>query len=218
VVASVDMNVTRFADGLWRWTTYCEEWRDTVGCVYYEAQDAVVLIDPLVPAEASEAARFWEALDRDVGRVGLPVHVYITVFWHARSAGEIVRRYDGTLHAPSRARAANEKRTGVVASAFRPGDALPGGIEALATGRSTEVAYWIPEHGAIVPGDVLLGAENGRLRLCPVSWLPASVTHAKLRAALKPMLDLPVERVLVSHGDPVTTDARGRLLEALTGV
>jgi hypothetical protein len=31
------------------------------------------------------------------------------------------------------------------------------------------------------------------------------------------MLDLPLERVLVSHGDPVTTDARARLLEALTG-
>ncbi len=207
--------MTRFADGLWRWTAYYEEWRDTVGCVYYEAPDAIVLIDPLVPAEASEAVRFWEALDRDVARVELPVHVYITVFWHARSGGEIVRRYDGTLHAPSRARAANEKRTGVPASVFRPGDALEGGIEALATGRSTEVAYWIPEHRALVPGDVLLGAADGGLRLCPSSWLPASVTHATLQVALKPLLELPVERVLVSHGEPVTAAALTRLREAL---
>lgn len=211
------MDVTRFADGLWRWTTYYEEWRDTVGCVYYEAPDAVVLIDPLVPAEAAEAARFWAALDRDVARVDRPVHVYITVFWHARSAGEIVRRYDGTLHVPSRARAANEKRTGVSPTVFRTGDRLPGGVEALATGRSTEVAYWIPEHRAIVPGDVLLGARNGGLSLCPASWLPPTVTHAKLRAALQPLLGLPVERVLVSHGTPVTVDARARLLGALTG-
>lgn len=210
------MNVTRFADGLWRWTTYYEEWRDTVGCVYYEAPDAVVLIDPLVPAEAAEAARFWEALDRDVARAGRPVHVYITVFWHARSAGEIVRRYDGTLHAPIRARAANEKRTGVAPTVFRTGDRLPGGVEALATGRSTEVAYWIPEHRAIVPGDVLLGADNGDLSLCPASWLPAGVTHTKLRAALQPLLGLPVERVLVSHGEPVTAAAGTRLREALT--
>lgn len=208
--------MTRFADGLWRWTAYYEEWRDTVGCVYYEAPDAVVLIDPLVPAEASEAVRFWKALDLDVARVDVPVHVYITVFWHARSAGEIVRRYSGTLHAPSRARAANEKRTGVAPSVFRPGDRLPGGIEAFATGRSTEVAYWIPEHRALVPGDVLLGADDGGLRLCPTSWLPVGVTHARLRAALKPLLELPVERVLVSHGDPVTIDAKARLAEALS--
>jgi glyoxylase-like metal-dependent hydrolase (beta-lactamase superfamily II) len=213
------MDVTRFADGLWRWTAYYEEWRDTVGCVYYESSDAIVLIDPLVPTEAPEApeaVRFWDALDRDVTRVGLPVHVFITVFWHARSAGEIVRRYDGTLHAPSRARAANEKRTGVTASVFRPGDALPGGVAALATGRSTEVVYWIPEHRALVPGDVLLGADGGGLRLCPPSWLPTSVTQAKLQAALKPLLDLPVERILVSHGEPVTTAAGMRLREALT--
>ena len=211
------MDVIRLTEGLWRWTAYYEKWRDTVGCVYYEAPDAVVLIDPLVPAEPSEAARFWEALDRDVDRVGLPVHVYITVFWHARSAGDVVRRYGGTLHATSRARAANEKRTGVAPSVFRPGDTLPGGIEALPTGRSTEVAYWIPEHGAIVPGDVLLGTGEGGLRLCPESWLPAGIGHEQLRAALTPMLHLPVERVLVSHGDPVTDGARARLVEALAG-
>lgn len=208
--------MTRFADGLWRWTAHYEEWGDTVGCVYYEGHDAIVLIDPLVPTEATEATRFWKALDRDVARIGFPVHVYTTVFWHVRSAGEVVRRYDGKLHAPSRARAANEKRAGVSVSTFRPGDTLPGGIEALATGRATEVVYWIPEHRALVPGDVLLGAESGGLRLCPVSWLPSSVTHAKLRAALKPLLDLPVERVLVSHGEPVTVAARARLSEALT--
>ena len=207
--------MTRFADGLWRWTAYYEEWRDEVGCVYYEAPDAVVLIDPLVPAEPVDEARFWEALDRDVARVGRPVHVYVTVFWHARSAGDIVRRYGGTLHATSRARAANEKRTGVAPSVFRPGDTLPGAIDALPTGRSTEVAYWIPEHGAVVPGDVLLGTEDGGLRLCPESWLPTGIGHDQLRADLKSLLDLPITRVLVSHGHPVTADALARLAEAL---
>ena len=209
------MDVNRIADGLWRWTAYAEEWGKEVGCVYYEAPDAIVLIDPLVPSDPSEAARFREALDRDVSRARLPVHVYITVFWHARSAGEVVRRYDGHLHATRRARAANERRTGVTVEAFRPGDPLPGGIEALPTGRSTEVIYWIPEHGAVVPGDVILGDGNGGLRLCPSSWLPAGIGHAQLRTALKPLLDLPIERVLVSHGNPVTEDAQARLADAL---
>ena len=35
--------MTRFAAGLWRWTTYYEEWRATVGCVYFEASDAIVV-------------------------------------------------------------------------------------------------------------------------------------------------------------------------------
>jgi len=209
------MQVVRVAEGLWRWTAYYEEWRDEVGCVYYEAPDAIVLIDPLVPSEQSESARFWEALDRDVGRAGLPVHVYITVFWHARSAGEIVRRYDGHLHVTSRARAPNHRRTGILPEVFRPGAQLPGGIEALPSGRSAEVVYWIPEHGALVPGDVLLGDGHGGLRLCPESWLPPGTDRAKLRRALRPLLDLPVERVLVSHGEPVTENARARMAEEL---
>lgn len=211
------MEVSRYADGLWRWTTFYDEWRDEVGCVYYEGTDAIVLVDPLVPSEPSEAARFWDALDRDVGRLGLQVHVYITVFWHVRSAGEIVRRYDGCLHSTSRARAANERRAGVEPVVFRPGDALPGGIDALATGRATEVAYWIPAHGALVIGDVLLGDGDGGVRLCPESWLPAGIGHARLRAGLRPSLDLPVARILVSHGAPVIEDAHARLTEAMAG-
>ena len=215
VVPSADMNVTRIADGLWRWTAWHEEWRDEVGCVYYEAPDAIVLIDPLVPIEQSESTLFWETLDRDVKRSELPVHVYITVFWHARSAGEIVQRYDGHLHTTSSARVANQRRTGVVADVFRPGDPLPGGIEALPSGRFTEIVYWLPEHGAVVPGDVLLGDENAGLRLCPQSWLPTGIDQARLRTALKPLLTLPVRRVLVSHGNPVMVDAHARLTAAL---
>ncbi len=207
------MEVARIAAGLWRWTAWHEEWRAEVGCVYCEADEAIVLIDPLVPAD--EADRFWEALDRDVERAGVPVHILITVFWHARSAEEIVRRYGARLHAANRAKAAVERRTDSIVAGFRPGDPLPGGIEALASGRTTEVVYWLPAHRAVVPGDVILGDGEGGLRLCPESWLPAGVGHDQLRAALKPLLDLPVERVLVSHGEPVIERARGRLAEAL---
>jgi glyoxylase-like metal-dependent hydrolase (beta-lactamase superfamily II) len=209
------MKVVPIAEGLWRWTAYYEEWRHEVGCVYYEARDAIILIDPLVPSEHS--TRFWETLDRDVERAQVPVHVLITVFWHARSAAEIVGRYGGRLHATSRARAAIQRRTNAVTDVFRPGEPLPGGVQALASGRATEVVYWIPEHRALVTGDVILGRDDGNLRLCPQSWLPAGSDHAQLRKALTPLLDLPIERVLVSHGEPVTKHARARLAEALAG-
>jgi hypothetical protein len=41
------------------------------------------------------------------------------------------------------------------------------------------------------------------LRLCPERWLGGGATHADLRESLAPLLELPVERVLVAHGEPV---------------
>jgi hypothetical protein len=209
------MEVTRIADGLWRWSTYYGEWREEVGSLYVEADDAVVLVDPLVPEERDEAERFWRALDDDVARAGAPVHVLVTVFWHVRSAAEVVRRYRGRLHAVTRARAPIERRAGLRSVVFRPGDALPGRIEALPSGRATEVVFWLPHHAALVPGDVLLGDADGGVRLCPESWLPSGVGHRELKTALAPLLELPVERVVVSHGDPVLENGRAALSRAL---
>jgi len=67
-----------------------------------------------------------------------------------------------------------------------------------------------------VPGDVLLGDVTGGVRMCPESWLPGAKGHAELAASLLPLLDLPVERVLLSHGEPVLTNGRAALAAALT--
>jgi glyoxylase-like metal-dependent hydrolase (beta-lactamase superfamily II) len=199
--------------GLWRWVTFHEEWKEDVGSVYCETEDGVVVIDPLVPAD--EAARFWTALDRDVERVGGAVHVLVTVFWHTRSTAALVERYGARVWAPLRGRGAIERRSGTVTDAFRAGDGLPGGLRALKTARAAEVVYWLPEHGALVPGDVLLGDGRGGLRLCPASWLPEKVDQARLAESLRPLLELPVERVLVSHGEPVLEGAQVALAVAL---
>ena len=207
------MDVQELADGLWRWTGFHPEWKEVVGSVYYEAPDAIVLIDPLVPPE--DADRFWKALDRDVKRVGKQVHVLVTVFWHTRDTREIMKRYGASVWAPSRGRAAIERRAGSVTNVFRPGDSLPCGVVGLGTARAAEVVFWIAEHRTVVPGDVILGAEGGGLRLCPASWLPEGVDHAKLRESLMPLLDLPAERVLVSHGEPVLKRGRAALKRML---
>ncbi len=209
------MDVRQIAPGLWRWTGWHEEWKEAVGCVYLETREAVVLIDPIVPPEDRD--RFLHALERDLDRAGQPLHVLVTVFWHTRSARELAERYDARVWAPRRARAPIARRAGDVHEVFRPGDTLPGGVEALPTGRATEVIFWIPEHRTLVPGDVLLGDGEGGLRLCPRSWLPRSVDLACLRDVMRPLLRLPVERVLVSHGDPVLTGGRDALERALAG-
>jgi glyoxylase-like metal-dependent hydrolase (beta-lactamase superfamily II) len=207
------MDVLEIAPGLWRWTGWHEEWKQDVGSVSCETADGVVLVDPIVPPE--DAVRFWAALDRDVAASGGTVHVLVTVFWHARSTREIVERYSARVWAPARGKQAIARRAGAVTDAFAPGDALPGGVEAFGTIRAAEVVYWLPEHGALVPGDVLLSDGEGGIRLCPQSWLPQSKTQAQLADSLRPLLDLPVERVLLSHGEPVLSNARAALEAAL---
>jgi glyoxylase-like metal-dependent hydrolase (beta-lactamase superfamily II) len=177
------MEVERIADGLWRWTAPHPEWKpgddwdEDVGCVYVETPDAVVLIDPLVP-QGDDRAVFWEALDRDVNRIGRPVVVLLTCEWHERSAAEVAERY-----AASR-------------------DGVPPGIEPFAVPPVEETLYLIPAHRALVSGDLLIG-EAGGVSLMPDSWIEGRSTPDELRAILRPLLDRGVERVLVSHGRPV---------------
>ena len=197
------MEVTQLDDGLWRWTTAHPEWKTTskgwdqeVGSVYWEAVDDVVLVDPLVPQGDADRARFLEALDRDVDRLGRPVFILLTCHWHERSAVELAERYSGTVRRDA-------------------SDVLPAGVGAIEAPSGAETVYWLEHAAAVVPGDVLLGRRGG-VELCPASWL-ASGTKADLARELRPLLDLPVERVLVSHGKPVLADGLAALERAFAG-
>jgi glyoxylase-like metal-dependent hydrolase (beta-lactamase superfamily II) len=190
------VRVEEIATGLWRWTGLHPQWtpRDggpdgweqEVGCVYYEAPTATVLFDPLVPPE--DAERFLAALDRDVGRTGQPVRVLLTVESHRRSAGELAARYGASI------------------------GELPPGVE-VALSAWDEAIYWIPEHRALVFGDVVLG-RNGGLEL-PRTWI-GEEHYDEVVAALRPLLELPAERALVTHGEPVLAGAREALAAALS--
>jgi hypothetical protein len=74
----------------------------------------------------------------------------------------------------------------------------------------------VPSHATVVPGDVVLGAKEGPgLRLCPSGWLPDGVGLDDLRRSLLPLLEHRVERVLVSHGEPVVRNAHAELRRLL---
>lgn len=188
------MRVREIAAGLWYWTGLHpawtpadggpDGWEQEVGCVYYEAPGAVILFDPLVPMEDRD--RFYEALDRDVKRAGRPVRVLLTDEAHRRSSRELTERYDGTV---------GERPEGVEI-----------GAEALG-----ETVYWLPDHAALVCGDVILGHEGG-LRL-PRAWIGEEHWEEALES-LRPLLELPVERVLVTHGEPVLAAGRDALATA----
>ncbi|MGE5274214.1 MAG: hypothetical protein ACM3QU_10730 [Verrucomicrobiota bacterium] len=189
------MRVCEIATGLWRWTALHpawtpgdggpDGWEQEVSCFLYEAPEAVVLFDPLVPMEDRD--RFFEAFDRDVARLGQPVRVLLTVDDHRRSSEELVERYGGAV------------------------GEVPRGVEVVLD-RFGERVYWIPEHRSLVFGDVLLG-RNGGLEV-PRSWIGEEDYDATVEA-LRPLLGLPVERVLVAHGEPVLEDGHEALTAAL---
>ena len=195
------MALVEIAPGLRRWTAWHEDWKEDVGCVAVDTADGLVLIDPLDPP-------------RGLGR---PAHALVTVFFHARSAKarhvwaheRLVRRL--------------ASRGVEVDRPFAVGDPLPGGIQAFQTARVDEVVYWLPRQKAIVVGDVLLGAgakpraTDDPLRMCPERWLGGGATHDDLRESLAPLLELSVQRVLVSHGEPVLRSGAAALATALAG-
>lgn len=195
--------------GLWRWTASHPEWvagaapespsdwPREVGCVLCDASDATVLIDPLLP-EPDDGLLEW--LDDHVADRGLPVSILTTIKWHRRSRDELASRYGART---SRAR-----------------HELPAGVEAKPVRGAGETMFWLAEHRALVTGDRLMGARDGGLRLCPESWLrylpsESRPTLADLAARMRPLLDLPVELVLVSHGAPVQSGGREAIARAI---
>ena len=192
------MEALRIAEGLWRWTAEHPNWENwpdrereprEVGCVYYEAGDATVLIDPLVPA--GEEDGFFGHLDADVERRGLPVVILLTAHWHRRSSAELAERYDARI-----------------------GGALPEGIDEIPIEGADErqVAYFIRPQAALVVAEIFSVDVQGELFL---ARSPALKRANEFEASLSRVMELPIERLLVSHGEPVLEDAKTRMADAL---
>ena len=87
------MTVEKISDGLWRWSIAGPDGRARES-YYYEAAEAVVLVDPAIPEEGDpQAARFWRALDGDVARLARPVVVLVAERDRVPSAARVLARY-----------------------------------------------------------------------------------------------------------------------------
>ena len=192
------MDLQQVAPGLWRWTAPHPEWEprreeddpadwaQEVGCVAYATEGSLALIDPLV------SDGDYEALD-ELAEGKREVAVLTTIRWHGRSGPELAKRYSASATAPA-------------------------GVEPVELAGAAETMYWIPAHGALVPGDRLIGDRPPGLRMCPPSWLRYldGFTQDDLRRELRArLLDLPIEMVLVSHGEPVLREGRAAVERAL---
>lgn len=184
------------APGLWRWTEPHPEWEEP------EQEDSPADWPRDVGCVAYEAGETLVLIDPLVGADFGPldelaagrqrVAILLTLPFHERSRAQLIERYDATEETPT-------------------------GVEAFEIAGAGETIFWIPEHRALVPGDRILGDRPPGLRVCPQSWMRylAGYTQDDLREELRSLLDLPVEMVLVSHGEPVLHDGRRELERAL---
>jgi hypothetical protein len=195
-----------YRDGLWSWFAEHPDWRPgaepesaadwprAVRSVAYRADGHLLVVDPLVPGGSED--EFWPWFEKVRGT--REVVAVTTIKFHRRSRDEFVARYG--------------------ASTSRAERNLPAGVRPLPVRGAGETMVWLEEHRALVPGDRIIGDGRGGLRLCPESWLrylPGGITLDDLRERIRPLLDLPIELVLVSHGDPVSENGREALRRAL---
>jgi glyoxylase-like metal-dependent hydrolase (beta-lactamase superfamily II) len=136
-----------------------------------------------------------------------PPAILITLFWHARSAQQILDRYDGaSVWAYEPAAEWIGERTRYT-DTFKIGDALPGGLEAIPMPRVQEVAYWLSENNSVVVGDTILRHEE-RATLFPPTWARGKqeiIDSAK--QAVRELMARNPDRLLLTHGGPTDPSA-----------
>jgi hypothetical protein len=187
--------VQELRPGLWTWTATHPDWSENDGGpegwgpeVRSYADDSggcLVLFDPIAPPTLVEG--LIEAQE---------IAVLLTCKWHRRNTDECVERFGAHVYLGPES------------------ERLPGGVEKRPGGYPDEVLFWVPARSALVAGDVLLGADHG-VRVQPDAWLFEGWTREQLRDSLRPLLELPIEMILLTHGDPVLEDGREALRAAI---
>ena len=189
------VEVRDVAPGLWLWRQPHPEWREgldwepEVASFAVESRGVAVLLDPLAPPP--NAREVWTRLDD-----ARPDVVVILKPDHVRDVDLFVRWYGARAYGPALFWRDDIPRTEL--EPVRPGDELPGGLRAEYDGRGMmETPLYLPEQRALVFADAMTAPE-GVLRAWATPW-----HEERTLPALRALLALPFERVLVSHGEPV---------------
>jgi glyoxylase-like metal-dependent hydrolase (beta-lactamase superfamily II) len=151
--------------------------------------DDVLLFDPLaVPDELRERA----------------TAVVLTCPWHRRDAPQLGL----PIYVPPPDPPDPDPVRGEV---FGAGDTLPGGVRAFAGFEANDLVLYVETRGVVLVGDTLIDRGNG-LELNR-DWPGEGVSAEQVIGTLRPLLDLPFEFVLPTHGDPTE---RAALEQALS--
>jgi glyoxylase-like metal-dependent hydrolase (beta-lactamase superfamily II) len=168
-----------------------EDWPQEVPVVRYETDSEVVLIDPFLHP------------DDDFDPHGKPVCVLLTQGAHYRGTADFVGRFGASVWTPPRAAWRKIPDPATTSE-------LPSGVEAIELdGEPQQVVFFIPEHATLVSGDVLAG-RDGHIRIFLDDADPDL-----LLPALEALADLPIERVIIPHGDVIHSNGAARIRDAV---
>jgi hypothetical protein len=183
------------AAGLWLWRVPHPDWNPgadwepLVASTCVESGGEVALLDPIAPPD--EADEVWDRLDARA-----PTLLVVLKPDHVRDVDVFAGRYGARAFGPSLFWRDDIPDTNLVP--IEPGSELPGGFTALHDGRGrNETPFWLPDHRALVFADALT-APAGELRVWSTPW-----HEERALPALRTLLELPFEHVIVSHGEPV---------------
>jgi glyoxylase-like metal-dependent hydrolase (beta-lactamase superfamily II) len=214
--------------GLWHWQAQHPDWRPgepwdkEVSSYAIDDGERLLLFDPLgVPGEIEELAAERETA------------IVLTAPWHERDTQNLVEQLGVPVYAPPpdtdedlmrKFGLSAEQVDGFVsadlrwlldggageAHQFLAGDTLPFGVETFPGWTHNDVVLWVESRRAVIAGDTL--ADFGPGIEINARWLRGGVTREQVADGLRPLLELPVERVLASHGGPLDRAALERAL------
>jgi glyoxylase-like metal-dependent hydrolase (beta-lactamase superfamily II) len=214
--------------GLWHWQASHPDWREgepwdqMVSSYAIDDGGRLLLFDPLgVPREIEDLAA-----DRETS-------IVLTCPWHERDSRGLVQRLDAPVYSPAPDSAEYLMQTyGITAEQagdgspdivwlragegeWRPyesGDRLPVGIEVFPGHKSNDLVLWVEDRRAVVAGDTL--ADHGEGIAINARWLVEGLTVEDVAEGLRPLLEMPVEHVLATHGGPTDRAALERALSS----
>jgi glyoxylase-like metal-dependent hydrolase (beta-lactamase superfamily II) len=219
--------VRELRPGLWHWTAphpdweAGEPWDQNVSSYALDDGERLFLFDPLaLPSELEELARSRETA------------IVLTAPWHERDTKALVERLGIPVFTPLpdsaqdlmdmygiTAEQAGDGSPDLVwllreqqgeARPYSPGDRVPFGANVLAGLKKNDTVIWIESRRAVVSGDTL--GDFGQGLEINEQWLRPGVTREQIAEGLRPLLEMPVELVLATHGGPTDRAALERAL------
>jgi len=213
--------------GLWHWQARhpdwepSEPWDANVSSYAIDDGERLLLFDPLAVPNEIEAL----AAERESA-------IVLTAPWHERDSEHLVERLGVPVYTPLpdtaqylmdtygiTAEQAGDGSPDVVwllreskgeARPFSAGDRLPFGADVFAGHKRNDTVLWIESERVVISGDTL-GDFGSGLEINE-RWLRPGVTREEIAAGLRPLLELPVEHVLATHGGPSDRAALERAL------
>jgi glyoxylase-like metal-dependent hydrolase (beta-lactamase superfamily II) len=219
--------VRELRPGLWHWEAPHPAWRPTepwtenVSSYAIDDGEQLLLFDPLaVPSELGDLA------------AGRETAIVLTAPWHERDAESLVERLGVPVYTPLpdsaqdlmdmygvTAEQAGDGSPDVVwllrekkgeARPYSPGERLPFGADVFQGHKRNDMVLWVESQRSVISGDTLVDFGQG-LEINE-RWLRPGVTREEIAERLRPLLALPVEHVLATHGGPTDRAALERAL------